>query len=79
MLMKKGFKKYFIFLVWKLHFKSVLDIIKKIEDRVRYNTYDSVNIRKEKDFNQEMALALEFINDDFWNWNWFRFYSKYCL
>jgi formiminoglutamase len=26
---------------------------------------DSVNIRKEKDFNQEMALALEFINDDF--------------
>jgi formiminoglutamase len=40
--------------------KKRLRYYKKIEDRVRYNTYDSVNIRKEKDFNQEMALALEF-------------------
>jgi formiminoglutamase len=64
---EEGFlKKYFIFGLHENYTsKSVLDIIKKIEDRVRYNTYDSVNIRKEKDFNQEMAIALEFINDDF--------------
>lgn len=64
---EEGFlKKYFIFGLHENYTsKSVLDIIKKIEDRVRYNTYDSVNIRKEKDFNQEMALALEFINEDF--------------
>ncbi|MFV8324011.1 formimidoylglutamase [Flavobacterium sp. LB3P21] len=64
---EEGFlKKYFIFGLHENYTsKSVLDIIKKIEDRVRFNTYDSVNIRKEKDFNQEMALALEFINDDF--------------
>jgi formiminoglutamase len=29
MLMKKGFKKYFIFLVWKLHFKKRLRYYKK--------------------------------------------------
>jgi formiminoglutamase len=64
---EEGFlKKYFIF---GLHenstSKSVLDIIKKIEDRVRYNTYDSVKIRQEKDFRQEMIQALEFVNNDF--------------
>nr|WP_314897794.1 formimidoylglutamase [uncultured Flavobacterium sp.] len=64
---EEGFlKKYFIFGLHENYTsKSVLDIIKKLEDRVRYNTYDSVNIRKEKEFNQEMAHALEFINDDF--------------
>jgi formiminoglutamase len=65
---EEGFlKKYFIFGLHENYTsKSVLDIIKKIEDRVRYNTYDSVNIRKEKEFNQEMTQALEFINDDFY-------------
>ncbi|MEM8521662.1 formimidoylglutamase [Flavobacterium sp. PL12] len=64
---EEGFlKKYFIFGLHENYIsKSVLDIIKKIEDRVRYNTYDSVSIRKEKDFNNEMDHALEFINDDF--------------
>ena len=33
----------------------MLDILKKIEDRVRYVTYDSINIRKEKVFHQEMV------------------------
>jgi formiminoglutamase len=63
---EEGFlKKYFIFGLHENYTsKSVLDIIKKIEDRVRYNTYDSVNIRKEKDFNQEMVNALEFIKND---------------
>ena len=41
-----------------------MDIIKKIEDRVQYNTYDSVNIRKEKDFYQEMIHANEFVSTD---------------
>ena len=65
---EEGFlKKYFIFGLHENYTsKSVLDIIKKLEDRVRYNTYDSVNIRKEKEFNQEMVQALEFINDDFY-------------
>lgn len=65
---EEGFlKKYFIFGLHENYTsKSVLDIIKKIEDRVRYNTYDSINIRKEKEFNQEMDHALEFINDDFY-------------
>ena len=64
---EEGFlKKYFIFGLHENYTsKSVLDIIKKIEDRVRFNTYDSVNIRKEKEFDLEMANALEFINDDF--------------
>ncbi|MDR7212471.1 formimidoylglutamase [Flavobacterium piscis] len=63
---EEGFlKKYFIFGLHENYTsKSVLDIIKKLEDRVRYNTYDSVNIRKEKDFNKEMISALEFIKTD---------------
>ncbi|MEN9909711.1 MAG: hypothetical protein RLZZ540_2860 [Bacteroidota bacterium] len=60
---EEGFlKKYFVFGLHENYTsKSVLDIIKKTEDRVRYNTYDSINIRKEKNFNQEMIDALEFI------------------
>jgi formiminoglutamase len=46
--------------------KSVLDVIKKMEDRVSYNTYESVAIRKEKEFNLEMEKALEFISKDFY-------------
>lgn len=64
---EQGFlKKYFIFGLHENYTsKSVLDIIKKTEDRVRYNTYDSINIRKEKEFNQEMNTALAFIETDF--------------
>ena len=64
---EEGFlKKYFIFGLHENYTsKSVLDLIKKTEDRVRYNTYDSLAIRKEKDFNQEMLSALEFIKTDF--------------
>lgn len=65
---EEGFlKKYFIFGLHENYTsKSVLDIIKKIEDRVRYTTYDSISIRREKDFEKEMSQALEFINDDFY-------------
>ena len=59
-------KKYFIFGLHENYIsKSVLDIIKKIEDRVRFNTYDSLSIRREKGFEQEMENALEFVNDNF--------------
>ena len=63
---EEGFlKKYFVFGLHENYTsKSVLDIIKKTEDRVRYNTYDSIKIRKEKDFNDEMNLALEFLKTD---------------
>jgi len=64
---EEGFlKKYFVFGLHENYIsKRVLDIIKKTEDRIRYNTYDSIKIRKEKDFNQEMIQALEFIKNDY--------------
>jgi formiminoglutamase len=50
---EEGFlKKYFIFGLHEIYLKSVLDLIKKTDDRVRYNTYDSIGIRKEKEFSQ---------------------------
>jgi len=63
---EEGFlKKYFIFGLHENYTsKSVLDIIKKTVDRVRYVTYDSINVRKEKQFNQELALAAEFLQND---------------
>lgn len=58
-------KKYFIFGLHENYTsKNVLDLLKKIDDRVRYNTYDEIAIRKEKDFNAEMGLALEFVRTD---------------
>lgn len=64
---EEGFlKKYFIFGLHENYTsKSVLDLIKKTEDRVRYNSYDSLSIRKEKEFATEMVSALEFIKTDF--------------
>ncbi|OYU79621.1 MAG: arginase [Flavobacterium sp. BFFFF1] len=63
---EEGFlRKYFIFGLHESYTsKNVLDIIKKIEDRVRYNTYDEVNIRKQKGFNEEMFNALNFIRNE---------------
>ena len=58
-------KKYFIFGLHENYTsKNVLDIIKKIDDRVRYNTYDEIAIRKEKDFNAEMDEAFNFLKTD---------------
>jgi formiminoglutamase len=64
---EEGFlKKYFVFGLHENYTsKSVLDIIKKTEDRVRFITYDSLKIRKEKDFNLEMFNALEFIKNEY--------------
>lgn len=63
---EEGFlKKYFIFGLHENYTsKNVLDNIKKIEDRVRYNTYDEIAIRKQKDFGEEMMQAHEFIKSD---------------
>ncbi|KVV14686.1 formimidoylglutamase [Flavobacterium sp. TMP13] len=63
---EEGFlKKYFIFGLHENYTsKSVLDIIKKKEDRVRFNTYDAIKIRKEKEFESEMQHALDFVKTD---------------
>ena len=58
-------KKYFIFGLHENYTsKNVLDIIKKIDDRVSYNTYDEIAIRKEKDFDKEIEIAFDFIKND---------------
>jgi formiminoglutamase len=64
---EEGFlKKYFIFGLHESYTsKSVLDLIKKIEQRVKYNTYDSIKISKEKAFEEEMYLAMNHIKTDF--------------
>ena len=64
---EEGFlKKYFVFGLHENYTsKNVLDILKKIEERVRFNTYDEINIRKQKDYFQEMELAFDFVNNEF--------------
>jgi len=61
----EGFlNKYFIFGLHESYTsKSVLDVL-KTEERVRFNTYDEINIRKQKNFDFEMEQALEFIRTD---------------
>ena len=63
---EEGFlKKYFIFGLHENYTsKNVLDILKRIEDRVTYNTYDEIKVRSEKNFQQEMYTALDFIKND---------------
>ena len=63
----QGFlKKYFIFGLHESYTsKNVLLRLKDIEDRVRFNTYDEIAIRKEKNFEQELNQALTFIKNDF--------------
>ncbi len=58
-------KKYFIFGLHENYTsKNVLDTIKKLEARVRYNTYDEIAIRRGKSFDDEMVDAYDFINSD---------------
>lgn len=65
---EEGFlKKYFIFgLHHSYTSKSVLDKLKTLKERVLYTTYDSIKIKKTKDFDLEMQLALDFIKNDFY-------------
>ncbi len=64
----EGFlRNYFIFGLHESYTsKSVLKELVNLEDRVRFNTYDEVNIRKEKNFEYEMNAALEFIKNDYY-------------
>jgi formiminoglutamase len=63
---EEGFlKKYFIFGLHENYTsKNVLDILKKMEDRVTYNTYDEIKVRQQKNFQQELNTALDFIKND---------------
>lgn len=62
----EGFlKKYFVFGLHESYTsKNVLLRLKDLEDRVRFNTYDEIAIRKEKNFEQELTQALQFIKTD---------------
>jgi formiminoglutamase len=62
----EGFlKKYFIFGLHESYTsKNVLLRLKDLEDRVRFNTYDEIAIRKVKNFEQELNQALTFIKND---------------
>ncbi len=65
---EEGFlKKYFVFGLHESYTsKNVLDIIKKIEERVRFNTYDEIKIRNQKKFEIELLLSYDFIKNDFY-------------
>jgi len=63
---EEGFlKKYFIFGLHENYTsKNVIDILKKMEDRVNYNTYDEIKVRQQKNFQQELNTALDFIKSE---------------
>ncbi|MFP9115722.1 formimidoylglutamase [Flavobacterium sp. RHBU_3] len=63
---EEGFlKNYFIFGMHESYAnKGILETIKKHNDRLRYNTYEQIAVRKEKHFSEELALAKGFIADD---------------
>lgn len=63
--LEEGFlNKYFIFGIHENYTsKAVFQRIKENAERVKYNTYEQMVIRKEKSFSDELILALEFIND----------------
>jgi formiminoglutamase len=63
---EEGFlKKYFIFGLHENYVsKNVMQTLKKLDDRVRYVTYDEISIRGEKIFFEEMAQALNFVCND---------------
>lgn len=63
---EEGFlKKYFIFGLHENYTsKNVLDNLKKIEDRVTYNTYDEIKVRHEKVFLNEKIKAFDFVKSD---------------
>lgn len=62
---EEGFlKNYFIFGLHESYTsKSVLKKLRDLEDRVQFNTYDEINIRHEKYFNEQMNLAQNFIKE----------------
>ncbi len=63
---EEGFlKNYFIFGLHESYTsKNVLDIIKNLTERVKYNTYDQIKIRQEKNYQSEINKAFEHIKND---------------
>jgi formiminoglutamase len=63
---EEGFlKKYFIFGIHENYAsKGVMENIKKYSDRIKFNTYEQIAIRKDKHFSDELAYALGFIDDE---------------
>lgn len=58
-------KKYFVFGLHEGYVsKSVFNTIKSIPETINYNTYEEIEIRKEKNFETELENALEFIKND---------------
>jgi formiminoglutamase len=41
-----------------------MENIKKYSDRIKFNTYEQIAIRKDKHFSDELAYALGFIDDE---------------
>lgn len=62
---EEGFlRRYFIFGLHESYTsKSVLDLIKKTDERVKYNTYDSIKINKTKSFEDELANGLNHVKN----------------
>lgn len=63
---EEGFlKNYFIFGLHESYTsKNVLDIIKTKDEKVKFNTYDEIKIREEKDFKIEITNALNHIKSE---------------
>lgn len=63
---EEGFlKKYFIFGLHESYTsKSILENIKKTEDKVKYNTYEQIAVRKEKNFETELEIAQKHIGNE---------------
>ena len=58
-------KKYFIFGLHESYTsKSVLQNMKDLSSRVSFNTYEEIEVRAEKTFNQELETTLQFIKND---------------
>lgn len=56
---EEGFlKKYFIFGLHENYTsKSILESIRKTDDKVKYNTYEQIAVRGEKEFSSELEIA----------------------
>lgn len=61
---EEGFlNRYFVFGLHENYTsKTVFQRMKQYQDRVKYNTYEQIAIRKEKSFSTEMQQALEFVS-----------------
>ncbi|AWM14887.1 arginase [Flavobacterium sediminis] len=63
---EEGFlKNYFVFgLHENFVSKSVFNTLKELNERVRYVTYEEIEVKRVKEFNSQMAEALNFIKND---------------